>query len=118
MKLTKREQKIQKLIEKLKCTREEAIDIVECDKLIDSGKNPFPLSKEQEKVSKESRIVSGDIMQRAKPQRAKKINNDKIEIMNLITKDLDNLIVINPEREVEFYYNNKKYKIVLSMPRK
>lgn len=116
--MTKREQKIEKLIDNLQCSHEEALDIIENDKLIDRGKNPFPLSEEQEKVSKESRIVAGDIKQRAKPNRIKKVNNDKIEIMNLITKDLDNLVVINPEREVEFYYNNKKYKIVLSMPRK
>ena len=116
--MTKREQKIEKLIDNLQCSHEEALDIIENDKLIDRGKHPFPLSEEQEKVSKESRIVAGDIKQRAKPNRIKKVNNDKIEIMNLITKDLDNLVVINPEREVEFYYNNKKYKIVLSMPRK
>ena len=116
--MTKHKQKIEKLIDNLQCSHKEALDIIENDKLIDRGKNPFPLSKEQEKVSKESRIVAGDIKQRAKPNRIKKVNNDKIEIMNLITKNLDNLVVINPEREVEFYYNNKKYKIVLSMPRK
>lgn len=110
--------KTELLIDKLGCSIEEALDIIEKDKEIDKGKNPFPLSEEKEKASKNARLVKGDVKPRAKPNRVKKVNNDKLEIMKLLTKDLDNLIVINPEREVEFMYNDKKYKIVLSMPRK
>ena len=97
---------------------EEALDIIEKDKEIDRGKNPFPLSEKQEKESKNARLVKGDTKPRAKPNRIKKINNDKLEIMNTILQNFENVNILNPEREAEFYYNEIKYKIVLSVPRK
>lgn len=110
--------KAELLIEKLHCSYDEAMDIIAKDALIDKGKNPFPLSESQEKESKKARIVEGDIKQRAKPNRIKKVNNDKLDIMKTLLKDFDNVNYINPEREAEFYYNDTKYKIVLSVPRK
>lgn len=110
--------KTELLIDKLGCSIEEALDIIEKDKEIDKGKNPFPLSEEKEKASKNARLVKGDVKPRAKPNRVKKVNNDKLEIMNTILENFENVNILNPEREAEFYYNEVKYKIVLSVPRK
>lgn len=97
---------------------EEALDIIEKDKEIDRGKNPFPLSEEKEKASKDARLVKGDIKPRAKPNRVKKTNNEKLELMKQITSGFDEVTFINPEREATFIYNETKYKVVLSVPRK
>ena len=117
--MTKKEQaKIEKLIDNLQCSYEEALDIIQKDKEIDRGKNPFPLSEKPEKESKEERLVKGDIKPRAKPNRVKKVNNEKLELMKQITKGFDDVNYINPEREATFIYNETKYKVVLSIPRK
>lgn len=117
--MTKKEQaKIEKLIDNLQCSYEEALDIIQKDKEIDKGKNPFPLSEKQEKESKDTRMVKGDIKPRAKPNRVKKTNNEKLELMKRIMESFDEVTFINPEREATFIYNNTKYKVVLSVPRK
>ena len=116
--MTKQEKKIDLLVEKLGCTYEEALDICKYDAEVERGKNPLPLSKEAEQASKAVRIVMGDAKPKAKPNRVKKVNGDKVELMNLLTEKLESVNLINPEREAEFYYKGKKYKIVLSMPRK
>ena len=47
------EEKIKKLMASLKCTREEAIEIIECDKAIDKGQRVyFDLDKDAEKQAK------------------------------------------------------------------
>lgn len=117
--MTKKEQaKIEKLIDNLQCSYEEAVDIIQKDKEIDKGKNPFPLSEKQEKESKDARMVKGDVKPRAKPNRVKKTNNEKLELMKRIMEGFDEVTFINPEREATFIYNNTKYKVVLSVPRK
>ena len=117
--MTKKEQaKIEKLIDNLQCSYEEALDIIQKDKEIDREKKPCPLTEKQEKESKEARLVKGDIKPRAKPNRVKKVNNDKLEIMNTILQNFENVNILNPEREATFIYNETKYKIVLSVPRK
>lgn len=51
--MTKKEQaKIEKLIDNLQCSYEEALDIIQKDKEIDKGKNPFPLSENKRKKVK------------------------------------------------------------------
>ena len=106
--MTKKEQaKIEKLIDNLQCSYEEALDIIQKDKEIDRGKNPFPLSEKK-----------GDVKPRAKPNRVKKVNNEKLELMKQITGGFDDVTFINPEREATFVYNETKYKVVLSVPRK
>ena len=49
------------------------------------------------------------------------MENLKKELL-LIIDSLNNCVqdinVINPEREITFMYNDKKYKLVLSVPRK
>lgn len=110
--------KAELLIDKLGCSMEEALDIIQKDKEIDRGKNPFPLSEKQEKESKDARMVKGDVKPRAKPNRVKKTNNEKLELMKQITSSFDEVTFINPEREATFIYNETKYKVVLSVPRK
>ena len=111
---------VEKLMKKLGCTEAEALEIIEADKAIDKGANLFELTAEQEKASKQAR--QADSKPRSKPTaREKKVDADKLEIIQCIDDALcclvDNVEVINPERELLFWFNERKYKVVLSCPR-
>ena len=56
-------------------------------------------------------------------KRERKPDEDKREIIELISDAIlsnfsEEINIINPEREFEFFVKNKKYKITLSCPRK
>lgn len=111
---------VEKLMKKLGCTEAEALEIIEADKAIDKGAKLFELSPEQEQASKKAR--QADSKPRNKPTvKEKKVDLDKREIIQTIDDALcclvDNVEVINPEREILFHFNERKYKIVLSCPR-
>lgn len=112
---------IDKLVNLLGCSISEAMDIIQSDELIDKGAKLFELSDEQKKNAKTATITTSG-KTRKKTERIKKTDNDKLSLMNNIIDSLNNCIqeinVINPEREITFMYNAKKYKLVLSMPRK
>lgn len=111
---------VEKLMKKLGCTEAEALEIIEADKTIDKGAKLFSLSDEQKKASKKAR--QADSKPRSKPTvKEKKVDSDKREIIQAIDDALcclvDDVEVINPEREILFYFNERKFKIVLSCPR-
>ena len=112
---------IDKLVNLLGCSISEAMDIIQSDEQIDKGAKLFELTKEQKKAAKAATITTSG-KERKKTERTKKTDNDKISLMNNIIDSLNDcaqeINVINPEREITFMYNAKKYKLVLSMPRK
>lgn len=120
MKMNKDKQ-IDKLVNLLGCSISEAMDIIQSDEKIDKGEKLFELTKEQKKAAKAATITTSG-KERKKTERTKKTDNDKLSLMNNIIDSLNDcaqeINVINPEREITFMYNAKKYKLVLSMPRK
>ena len=109
-------------MKKLGLTDSEIQDILESDKLIEKGEKLFELTAEGKKASQKAKSVGKTVYNFNKP-REKKINNDKLKLIEILQKALaDNgcelTLIINPEREFEFIYANKKYKVVMSMPRK
>lgn len=116
-----KDEQIDKLVNLLDCSISEAMDIIQSDEQIDKGVKLFELSDEQKKNAKAATITTSG-KERKKTERTKKTDNDKISLMNNIIDSLNNCVqeinVINPEREITFMYNAKKYKLVLSMPRK
>lgn len=110
-----------KLMEVLGVSEEEAREIQQTDREIDRGANPFPLTPEEEKASKEARITAGDKTKRKATERPKKVDADKTEIISVLDDALcdlvDNVEIVNPEREIIFHYNGRKFKITLSAPR-
>ena len=119
---------------KLGLTPEEIQKVLADDKRIDRGENLFPLSAEQEKASKRARqAVHAHIVYKldnTEGKRSKKTDNDKRFLIDAIvwalTTDIkqsgdnvcaENVNIINPEREIEFTYHERKFKIVLSAPR-
>ena len=108
---------------KLGMTEEEISDIIESDQKIDKGEKLFEQTAEQKqatKVMKQAERTKSPNYQFTKRER--KTNNDKRELIAVITEAFNsiasNLIVLNPEREIEFQFNGVKYKLTLSAPRK
>ena len=112
---------VQKLMQVLGITEEEAREILAIDKAIDQGADPFPLTDAEEKASKEARRAEQDKTTRKQTAKPKKVDADKAEIISVLDDALcdlvDNVEVINPEREILFYFNERKFKITLSAPR-
>lgn len=126
------DKKIQTLMENLDITESEALEVLDCDKRIDKGEKLFELSQEQEKASKKARSVARTPNVYNFSKRERKSDNDKRRIIEYLKNALVNEIhtsltdvdclavevdVINPERELVFNYNGRKFKIVLSAPR-
>ena len=112
---------VQKLMQVLGVSEEEAREILATDKAIEQGADPFPLTEAEEKASKEARRADQDKATRKQTARAKKVDAEKLEIMQVIDDALcdlvDNVEVINPERELVCHFNGRKFKITLSAPR-
>ena len=116
-----KDKQIEKLVNLLGCSMSEALDIIKQDEQIDKGVKLFELTQEQKKAAKAATITTSG-KARKKTERIKKSDNNKLSLMNNIIDSLNNcaqdINVINPEREITFMYNDKKYKLVLSVPRK
>lgn len=112
---------VNKYMNLLGCTEEEALDIIECDKKIDRGeKVPFDLTKEQEKEIKKYRNCDTH----KKPtvydfsKRERKENTTKSSIIAQIHEFLASIEVENPEitnkeREISFKIGENSYSLTL-----
>ena len=120
------EEQIKKIMKNLELTYEEALEVFENDRAIDKGQKLFELSEEQKKIAKEMTITTGKTKVDAygkKSVKQKKVNNDKMEIIEILQKALAengaiDLQTANAEREFFFVFKDTKYKIVMSVPRK
>jgi flagellar capping protein FliD len=116
---------VEKLMQALGITEEEALQVIADDKAIDKGEKLFELSDEQKKASKSVRqgdrkptVYKFDTSKRKRPENVGK--KTLIEtIQNALTEvGADGMEVTNPERELNFTVDGVKYKVVLSCPRK
>ena len=80
------------------------------------------LTAEQKAVAKE--MAQADRKKESTPRkRERKHDDDKRELIKKLKELLDSVAdevgkVTNPEREIEFNYNNNRYRLTLSKPRK
>ena len=113
---------LENIMQLLGCSEEQAKQVIEDDKRIDKGEKLFELTAEQQVVAKKYR--QGD----RKPTvynfntRERKADNDKRELIALLNATLNEVTeteptVTNPERQIDFLYKGKKYRVVLSAPR-
>ena len=113
---------VENIMQLLGCSEEQAKQVIEDDKRIDKGEKLFELTAEQQVVAKKYR--QGD----RKPTvynfntRERKADNDKRELIALLNATLNEVTeteptVTNPERQIDFLYKGKKYRVVLSAPR-
>lgn len=118
-----RENRLEKIMSGLKCSREEAEEILEYDKETDKMTDSeimAELTPEQRKAQKEAtkcgtRKVTGTVKRERKP------NEDKQSIITALADGVngiaENLTITNKEREFTFSVGGVKYKVVLSAPR-
>ena len=116
---------VEKLMQALGITEEEALQVIADDKAIDKGEELFELSDEQKKASKSVRqgdrkptVYKFDTSKRKRPENVGKRTLIGT-IQNALTEiGADGMEVTNPERELNFTVDGVKYKVVLSCPRK
>lgn len=108
-----------------KFTKEELEELKEYDKYLDKGgEDLYPLTAEQKKNARA--MTQADRNKTTKTvynfnKRERKVNDDKRYLVEVLVKafgEVAEVTVNNPEREIEFTFNDKKYKVVLSAPRK
>lgn len=113
------ETRIDKLMKTLDITREEALQLIEDDKAIDRGAKMFDLDPELEKASKRARQAPRTTIP-TPTKRTKKEDTDKGYLISEIVKALaecDKVEITNPERQIDFEFSGRKFRIVLSAPR-
>lgn len=115
-------EKVYLLMEKLKISEEEAWKVLEDDQRIDRGEKLFELTDDQKKTAKQATNAKRGPTVYQFQKRERKADTDKEHLTNLLFNAIlpvcSTYNVINAEREFEFVYNDKKYKVVLSAPRK
>lgn len=111
----------------LKISIPEAKEVLETDKRIDRGEKLFELPPELEAGAKKARRADRKKVETVKRER--KPDGDKrwlIQYLAVALEDadcdldtnLENIVVVNPERELEFTYSGIKYRLTLIRPRK
>ena len=122
------DERIAHLMKTLDLTEEEAKEMLATDEAIDHGADPFPQTAEQKKASKEARSTGARTYTFTKRER--KPDEDKRFLISALawylTTDIDqdgdnvnadNVVITNPERQIDFIYNGRHFRIVLSAPR-
>lgn len=99
-------------------TEEELKELAEFDKRVDKGEDPYPLTAEQKKVAKSMTKADRKVTVYNFQKKERKKNDDKRDLIQKLSKDFEGVSIINEEREFTFTYNDVKYKVVLSVPRK
>ena len=119
--------KIEQIMKALKCTREEAIDVIETDKIIDKGgRTKYDLTKEQEKIAMKISAVND---RRAKDQENNK--RGKVRAENVTKSDIiaklaefltengkENVKITNKERQISFSVEENDFELTLVQKRK
>lgn len=124
------DEQIAKIMELLECTEEQAKQVIADDKAIDKGEKLFELTAEQKAVAKKykntpNHKTTGTY---SLTKRERKADNDKQELINLLYNaliendnpkftELPKVEITNKERQIDFEYGGRKFRIVLSAPR-
>lgn len=114
---------IKTLMEVLDITEDEAKQLIADDEAIDKGEKLFELSQEGKQIEKKMRQADRKVDAYGKAtKRERKADEDKAFLLNELFKVIlpicDTYEIANGEREFSFTYHEKKYKVVLSAPRK
>lgn len=118
---------IEELMKTLGCTKDEALALIQEDREIDrmtsAAEIDADLTEEQKESSKKARHSDRKpSVYKLNSKREKKENKGKRFLIEELRASLEeasaaNMVVINPERELNFTFEGVKYKLVLSAPR-
>ena len=116
--------RVAELMAQLKCTREEALEIIECDKAIDRGERVyFDLDPQAEKQAKKYANTGTRQTNGQKTERKRKENPTKAtiiaEISDFLTeKGYEMVEITNKERQIAFKVGENAYELTLVQKRK
>lgn len=121
------EQSVYNNLRKLGLTDEETKEVISADKAIDKGEKLFELTEEQKQVEKKYKNTHTRTVKTAYGQtqtKERKTDTDKRMLIDALAEKLENYAdsgkvnITNAEREIELMFHDRKFKIVLSAPRK
>ena len=121
------EQNVYNNLRKMGLTDEEAKDVISADKAIDKGEKLFELTEEQKQEEKKYKNTHTRTVKTAYGQtqtKERKTDTDKRMLIDALAEKLENYAdsgkvnITNVEREIELVFHDRKFKIVLSAPRK
>lgn len=112
----------EKLMRVLEISEEEAEAVMAYDKEVDHGKNPLPLTAEQEKIAKSYTKSSEHTKTATKTKRERKPNETKGEIIknlfDFCQNFAENVQILNAERQISFQIGENSYELTLVQKRK
>ena len=116
------EKKIQDLMKNLGCDYETAKQVVLDDERIDKGEKLFEQTAEQKANSKKYRQGDRKPTVYKLDKRERKADEDKRKLVELIAAAVDMVTeteptVTNVERQIDFEFNGRRFRVVLSAPR-
>ena len=115
---------IERIMNGLKCSKEEALEILKCDKAIDRGERmPFDLDPETEKQAKKFANVGTRATDGKKTERKRKENPTKATIIAEIARFLtengyENVEITNKERQIALKSGENSFELTLVQKRK
>ena len=116
--------RVAELMAQLKCTKEEALEIIECDKAIDRGERVyFDLYPEAEKQAKKYANTGTRQTNGAKTERKRKENPTKATVIAELAQFLaengyEMVEITNKERQIAFKVGENAYELTLVQKRK
>lgn len=123
------ETQVEKLMRLLDCTQEEALDVIEKDKIIDrGGRTEFDLDEEKEKLAK--KMANVDTHKKATvykwDKKPRKENPTKAGIISEIAQFLEEnsenecemVEITNKERQISFKIGENMFELTLVQKRK
>ncbi len=116
------ENKIKSLMENLGCDYETAKQVVLDDERIDKGEKLFEQTAEQKANSKKYRQGDRKPTVYKLETRERKADADKRQLIALLCASVGEVVdneptVTNIERQVDFEFKGRKFRVVLSAPR-
>ena len=116
--------RVAELMAQLKCTKEEALEIIECDKAIDRGERVyFDLDPEAEKQAKKYANTGTRQTNGQKTERKRKENPTKATVIAELVQFLaengyEMVEITNKERQIAFKVGENAYELTLVQKRK
>ena len=119
MQFSKSEAETAAALERLGLTAEEIEQTILDDRQINQGVKLFELTDEQKEASKKARATG--TRKATQTMRKRKEDEAKRFLIRVFEQALDEhaheIVVTNIERQIDFIYQDRKFRIVLSAPR-
>ena len=114
---------VETIMAKLNCSYDEAMQVLKDDYAIDHGEKLFELPEELKAGAKKARQADRKPTVYNFTKRERKQDLEKRHIISILWDTIANADIgdtpqiTNPEREIEFDYHGRKFKLTLSAPR-